>query len=102
MQQTLTGIAACCNHASMTRQRTTHWIQRCRRAAGSAPAMLVAMVTLPGMPARATVSASRRSSSGLAVSNAGFAILDTHALDQCLQWTARKACLPTRGRVLPW
>ncbi len=43
--------------------------------------MLVAMVTLPGMPASATVSASRRSSSGLAVNNAGFAILDTHARD---------------------
>ena len=53
----------------------------CRRAADSAPAMLVAMVTLPGMPANATVSASSRSSSGLAVSNAGRAILDSHALD---------------------
>jgi len=43
--------------------------------------MFVAMVTLPGIPANATVSASRRSSSGLAVSSAGLAILQTHALD---------------------
>ena len=42
--------------------------------------MLVAIVTLPGTPACAMISASRRSSSGLAVSSAGFGILIMHTV----------------------